>query len=137
MVARHLEVSEATYHWWRNQYGGLKADDAKRLKHFEGEKRRVEEDRGRQGAGDRRSAGGRRGTWCRIVGQASFHGTSHPQRSHTLNTRSGAVSMAGRFRQEASPLRIPPCPRHGASEGWVVNRKKIQRLWREEGLRVP
>ena len=22
-------------------------------------------------------------------------------------------------------------------EGWVVNRKKIQRLWREEGLRVP
>ena len=23
-VARHLEVSEATYHRWRNQYGGLK-----------------------------------------------------------------------------------------------------------------
>lgn len=23
------------------------------------------------------------------------------------------------------------------SEGWTVNRKKIQRLWREEGLRVP
>ena len=23
------------------------------------------------------------------------------------------------------------------SEGWAVNRKKIQRLWREEGLRVP
>src|SRR5712691_12941013 len=22
-------------------------------------------------------------------------------------------------------------------EGWAVNRKKIQRLWREEGLRVP
>jgi transposase InsO family protein len=22
-------------------------------------------------------------------------------------------------------------------EGWQVNRKKIQRLWREEGLRVP
>ena len=22
-------------------------------------------------------------------------------------------------------------------EGWVVNHKKIQRLWREEGLRVP
>ena len=61
VVARHLEVSEATYHRWRNQYGGLKADDAKRLKHFEGEKRRVEEDRGRQGAGDRRSAGGRPG----------------------------------------------------------------------------
>ena len=38
-VARHLEVSEATYHRWRNQYGGLKADDAKRLKQLEGENR--------------------------------------------------------------------------------------------------
>ncbi|CAN5871470.1 transposase [soil metagenome] len=40
-VARHLEVSEATYHRWRNQYGGLKADDAKRLKQLEGENRRL------------------------------------------------------------------------------------------------
>ena len=31
-VAKHLEISEQTYHRWRNQYGGLKADDAKRLK---------------------------------------------------------------------------------------------------------
>ena len=31
-VAKHLEISEATYHRWRTQYGGLKADDAKRLK---------------------------------------------------------------------------------------------------------
>ena len=30
-VARHLEISEPTYHRWRNQYGGMKADDAKRL----------------------------------------------------------------------------------------------------------
>jgi transposase-like protein len=34
-VARHLKVTEATYHPWRNQYGGLKADDAKRLKELE------------------------------------------------------------------------------------------------------
>ncbi|CAN5864825.1 transposase [soil metagenome] len=40
-VARHLEVSEATYHRLRNQYGGLKADDAKRLKQLEGENRRL------------------------------------------------------------------------------------------------
>src|SRR5437588_7474041 len=31
-VCRALQVSEATYHRWRNQFGGLKADDAKRLK---------------------------------------------------------------------------------------------------------
>jgi transposase-like protein len=40
-VARHLEVSETTYHRWRNQYGGLKANDAKRLKELEGENRRL------------------------------------------------------------------------------------------------
>ena len=31
-VARHLEVSEQTFHRWRNQYGAMKADDVKRLK---------------------------------------------------------------------------------------------------------
>ena len=36
-VARHLEVSEQTYHRWRAQYGGMKADDARRLKELERE----------------------------------------------------------------------------------------------------
>ena len=40
-VARHLEVSEATFHRWRNQYGGLKADDVKRLKSLEAENARL------------------------------------------------------------------------------------------------
>jgi putative transposase len=40
-VARHLEVSEQTYHRWRNQFGGLKADDAKRLKDLERENARL------------------------------------------------------------------------------------------------
>ncbi len=29
-VAKALGVSENTFHRWRNQYGGMKADDAKR-----------------------------------------------------------------------------------------------------------
>lgn len=36
-VIRHLEISEGTWHRWRNQYGGMKASDAKRLKELEGE----------------------------------------------------------------------------------------------------
>jgi putative transposase len=36
-VCRQLQVSEQTYFRWRNQFGGLKADDAKRLKEFERE----------------------------------------------------------------------------------------------------
>jgi putative transposase len=40
-VAKHLEVSQATYHRWRTQYGGLKADDVRRLKELEGENARL------------------------------------------------------------------------------------------------
>ncbi len=36
-VAKALEVSEVTFHRWRAQYGGMKADDAKRLKELEKE----------------------------------------------------------------------------------------------------
>lgn len=36
-VAKELGVSEATFHRWRNQYGGMKADEVKRLKELERE----------------------------------------------------------------------------------------------------
>ena len=36
-VAKELGISEQTYHRWRNQYGGMKAKDAKRLKELERE----------------------------------------------------------------------------------------------------
>jgi putative transposase len=36
-VAKALEVSEQTYHRWRAQYGGMQADDVKRLKELERE----------------------------------------------------------------------------------------------------
>jgi putative transposase len=36
-----LEVSEATLHRWRNQYGGMKAEEAKRLKGLEQENKRL------------------------------------------------------------------------------------------------
>jgi putative transposase len=40
-VVRHLEVTESTYHRWRNQFGGMKADDARRLKELERENSRL------------------------------------------------------------------------------------------------
>ena len=40
-VCKHLEVTEATYYRWRNQYGGMKAEDAKRLKELEKENARL------------------------------------------------------------------------------------------------
>jgi len=40
-ICQKLEVSEQTFHRWRNQYGGMKADDAKRLKQLDEENRRL------------------------------------------------------------------------------------------------
>jgi len=40
-VTQTLEISEQTFHRWRKQYGGMKADEAKRLKQLEEENRRL------------------------------------------------------------------------------------------------
>lgn len=42
-VLQILEVSEPTYHRWRNQYGGMKAAEAVRLKKLEDENRRLKQ----------------------------------------------------------------------------------------------
>jgi putative transposase len=40
-VAKALEISEQTFHRWRNQYGGMKADDAKELRKLRDENLRL------------------------------------------------------------------------------------------------
>ena len=40
-VARQLEISEATFHRWRNHYAGMKADAMKPLKELEKENARL------------------------------------------------------------------------------------------------
>ena len=40
-VVQALGISEQTFHRWRNQYGGMKAEEAKRLKALEQENKRV------------------------------------------------------------------------------------------------
>ena len=40
-VCRHLEIAESTWHRWLAQYGGMKANEAKRLKELEAENARL------------------------------------------------------------------------------------------------
>jgi putative transposase len=40
-VVQHLGVSEQTLHRWRNQYGGMKSGEARRLKELEQENARL------------------------------------------------------------------------------------------------
>ena len=39
--AKQVEISGQTYHRWRNQYGGMKAHDARRLRELERENARL------------------------------------------------------------------------------------------------
>jgi len=40
-VCKKLEISEATFHRWKSEYGGMKADEVKRLKELEKENGRL------------------------------------------------------------------------------------------------
>ena len=40
-VLQKLEITESTYHRWRAQFGGMKAEEAKRLKELEKENARL------------------------------------------------------------------------------------------------
>jgi len=40
-VCQALEISEQTLHRWRNQYGGMKSEEAKRLKELDDENKRL------------------------------------------------------------------------------------------------
>ena len=40
-VVQALGISEPTYHRWRNQYGGMKSSEARRLKELEEENKRL------------------------------------------------------------------------------------------------
>jgi putative transposase len=98
-VAKQLEISEATYHRWRAQYGGLKADDAKRLKELTSENARLkrllaeaelEKDALRELA---------KGT--------SEPGTSPPRRGPSA-ARAGPLPTAGLPHRRSAPLHPTP-----------------------------
>ena len=157
-AAKQVEISEQTYHRWRNQYGGMKADDAKRLRELERENARLkrivadkelEIDALKEIAGgklvspsrrreavcmlqDRLELSERRA--CRVTGQHRSTQRRLPARGRgdeALRTELHAFSRGHPrwgYRRAWATLR---------EEGWGVNRKRVQRLWREEGLRVP
>lgn len=71
---------------------------------------------------------------CRVVGQ------HRSTQRYTPTAAPDDQALRARLREISAER-----PRWGyrraharlASEGWCVNRKRVQRLWREEGLRVP
>ena len=156
-AAKQVEISEETYHRWRKQYGAMKADDAKRLRELERENarlKRIVATRNSRSTRSRRSPGNTgkpvapaRGSLHvagppRVVGTASMPG-HRPAPLHTAPPpgarprRRRAARGTPRLLAWPPPLGVPPGLATLREEGWGVNRKRVQRLWREEGLRVP
>ncbi len=157
-MCKKLGVSEQTYYRWRKEYGGLRLDQAKRLKEVERENTRLKKlvadqaprqhDSQRGGVGKllspsrrrqavahvRRQLGVSERRACRVVGHARSthrHRVAVPDDEPRMVARMMALATRyGRYgyRRITALLR---------GEGWLVNHKRVERLWRREGLKVP
>ncbi|MGO2665700.1 IS3 family transposase [Mycetocola reblochoni] len=160
-VCRELGVSEQTYYRWRNQYGGLKADDAKRLKELEKqnatlkrllaeaelEKAALKELAGGKllGPGRRRAAVAHLIRTLRVSERMACRMVGLSRSAYRRPLKGDTVADPDRALRDWLRVWAKNHPRYGyrrayhdaRAEGWVVNHKKIQRLWRDEGLRVP
>ncbi|WP_092497017.1 IS3 family transposase [Faunimonas pinastri] len=155
---RTISVTPFTYYRWRKEFGGLKSDQVKRLKDLEKENERLRKAvsdltleklilkeaafgkllspaRRRQcidhvmvkfGVSERLA--------CRVLGQhRSTQRKVRKGRADETALTADIVALAtkyGRYgyRRIAAMLE---------TFGWVVNVKRVERIWRQEGLKVP
>ncbi|MDE0383537.1 MAG: IS3 family transposase [Defluviicoccus sp.] len=155
---RQLGISEVTFYRWRKEYAGMSGDQLRRLKELEKENERLrravsdltldkqilkEAGRGkllspsrrrqcidhvcdRLGVSERRA--------CRVLGQHRSAQRRIPRgRDDEDRLVADMIALArqyGRYgyRRIAALLR---------DAGWQVNDKRVERLWRREGLKVP
>ncbi|MGB1225690.1 MAG: IS3 family transposase [Mycobacterium sp.] len=158
-VCRHLQIAESTWHRWLAQYGGMKANEAKRLKELEAENIRLKKLvanqaldidmlkeifggklltpnrkrsavttlRDRFGVSERRA--------CTVVGihRSTMRLTPRPISSEEAELR----AWLRRFSTDRPRWGWRRAAKVARRAGWAVNNKRIRRLWRDEGLRVP
>ena len=157
-VARELGISEATFHRWKNLYGGMSSSEAKTPQGVGEGERSPQEASCRAGPGHRHSQGGEpkkllspsrrrravehiRQHWgvserraCRTVGQPR---STQRYPSRKADWDRSLIERIIKLSKEN--------PRYGyrrawalllRREGWHVNKKRIYRLWREGGLQV-
>ena len=159
LAVRSIEVTEQTYYRWRREYGGLNVEQARRLKELEKEnlrlRRAVSEshpgrDDPRRGCGGRLLSPSRRRMCvervqrvhpgvserraCRALSQARSTQRHHPRiRDDEEALRADIVALATRFGRYGY-RRITALLKE---LGWQVNHKRVERIWRREGLKVP
>jgi len=156
-VSRKLGITEQTYYRWRREYGGDAARSGQKAQGVGEGEREAQEAGGRSDFGQCDSQGGgpkllspsrRRKVvrWvceslrisqrraCRVLGQARStqrHRVGVSGEEERLVTQIIALATRyGRYgyRRVTALLR---------AEGWRVNHKRVEQIWRQEGLKVP
>ncbi|MGY0484139.1 IS3 family transposase [Endobacter medicaginis] len=157
-ACRRIAVSEQTYYRWRKEYGGLKTDQARRMKDLEKENTRL-----RRAISDL--------TLDKLILQEAAKGKllSPARRRRCIDQVRDVLDVSERrvcrvLGQHRSTQRKVPCGaddeealtedivalarqygRYGYrrvtallhTAGWSVNHKRVERIWRREGLKVP
>ncbi|HXR90255.1 MAG TPA: IS3 family transposase [Steroidobacteraceae bacterium] len=155
---RQIGVSEVTYYRWRQEYGGLKTDQVKRLKELEQENsrlRRVISDLTldklilQEAAPGKLLSPARRRACIEQVREAmhvSERRACAALGQHRSTQRKIPRGRADEERLTADTIALArQYGRYGYRKiaglleqaGWVVNDKRVERIWRREGLKVP
>jgi len=74
---------------------------------------------------------------CRVTGQNRTTQRREPVSRTVADPDAALRSWLRRYAKDHPRRGFGPAYHDARGEGWNVNHKKIQRLWREEGLRVP
>lgn len=74
---------------------------------------------------------------CRVTGQNRTTQRRAPAATTLLDPDAGLRAWLRAWAKDHPRRGFRPAYHDARAEGWQVNHKKIQRLWREEGLRVP
>ncbi|TFL15991.1 IS3 family transposase [Jannaschia formosa] len=157
-AVRSIGVTQFTYYRWRKEYGGLKTDQVKRLKEMEKENERLRKAVSdltleklilREAAFGKLLSPARRRACvdhvrrkfsiserfaCRVLSQHRSTQQKVPQgRADEDMLTADIVALASQYgrygyRRIAALLR---------DAGWAVNVKRVERIWRREGLKVP
>ncbi|MEM1026506.1 MAG: IS3 family transposase [Planctomycetota bacterium] len=157
-ACKQLGISEQTFYRWRQEYGGMRVDQAKRLKEMEKENARLKKlvaelsldkqmlqevapgkllsPRKKRGAvqylQDRFGSSERRA--CKLLHQPRATQRYLPQvRGDEAPLTQRIIELASmfgryRYRRITALLRL---------DGWYENHKRVERIWRQEGLKVP
>ncbi|MEJ0094560.1 MAG: IS3 family transposase [Methylocella sp.] len=155
---RSIGVTEVTYYRWRSEYGGLKGDQVKRLKELEAENTRLrravsdltleklilkEAAFGKLLSSARRRAcvehviaehGVSERFACRVLGQhrsTQRKVPTKPDDEAALIADITALAIQyGRYGYRRITAML-------WERGWKINVKRVERIWRREGLKVP